>query len=213
MSAHDSWFRKTSWSAADATEFERRLARSRTQKAQYLHIQAGHLAETGKARLAAPAIELASRCLSEDRHRFFETSAHLTIAEANGTLGRRDEALKAYRAAVSAEAKTRGMRCCAYLSYAWFVVTHGLAAEFGNVLKAMESMEDGDLVFPIAQYKFFASLALISQELGDSDNAQRMARNALKAESSAAPFARHREVGIVKNIDKSIQKRIRQIAA
>jgi hypothetical protein len=213
MSVRDSWYRKTSWSPADATEFEQRLARSRTQRAQYLHIQAWHLAETGKARFAAPAIELANRCLREDLQGFFVVSTHLTIAEANSTLGRKDQALTAYRAAVSAEAKKRGMRCCAYLSYAWFVITHGMADEFGDVLKAMESMEDGDLILPIAQYKFFASLAIISHELGDIDNARRMARNALQAESSAAPFARHRDFGIVKNIDKSIQGRIRKLAA
>lgn len=212
MSTRHDWYRRSTWSAADACDFEQRLSRSRSQRAQYLHIQAGHLAETCKARLAGPAIALASRCLEEDPNGFFEVSAHLTIAKANGTLGNKVGALEAYRAAVKAEARQPG-RYCAYLEYAWFAVTNDLTDAFGDVLDAMESMEEGDLAFPIAQYKYFASLALISNELGDVANARRMARNAVEAETRAAPFARHKDLGIVRNVEPAIQKLIRRLAA
>lgn len=176
MGTRDDWFRKESWSVADAAEFERRLSKSRGQRTQYLKLQAWHLAETRKARLAAPAIALANRYLNEDPGGFHEVEAHLIIAQANATLGNTGDALKAYRAAVKAESGKRGIRSCAYLSYAWFAATNGLTAEFGKVLKSMESMEEGDLTFPISQYKYFASLALISKELREEENARRMAR-------------------------------------
>jgi len=180
---------------------------------QYLKLQAWYLAETHKPKLAVPAIALANRYLEEDPGGFHEVEAHLIVAEANVTLGNTADVLEAYRAAVRAESKGRGPRSCAYLSYAWFVATNALAAEFDHVLRAMESVEEEDLVFPISQYKYFASLALISNALRDGKNARRMARNALEAEARAAPFARHKDLGIVKNINPSIQKRVRQLAA
>lgn len=36
MSTRRDWYRRSTWSAADAFEFERRLSRSRSQRAQYL---------------------------------------------------------------------------------------------------------------------------------------------------------------------------------
>jgi hypothetical protein len=213
MTASDDWYRKETWSVADAAEFDRRLKRSRGQRTQYLKLQAWHLAQSRKTSLAAPAIALANRYLEEDPGGFFEVEAHLIIAEANTTLRDTSGALRAYRAAVKAEARKRGIRCCAYRSYAWFAATNGLADEFDDVLKSMESMEVSDLVFPISQFKYFASLALISKELHDDENARRMARNALEAEAKGAPFARHKDVGVVKGIDPSVQKRVRRLAA
>jgi hypothetical protein len=213
MSTRDDWYRKTSWSKSDAAEFELRLSKSRGQRTQYLSMQAGHLAGTGKARLAAPAIALANRYLEEAPGGFFEVSALLSIANANATLGNTSDALKAYRAAVKVESSKRTIRCLANLQYAWYAVSNGVAAEYNEVLEAMESMEDSDLVFPLHQYKFFASLALIAKERSDDQYARRMARNALEAEARAAPFARHKDVGIVKNIEPFIQEQIRQLAS
>ena len=213
MSAHRDWFRKTAWSAQHAADFERNLARSRSQRAQYIKIQAQTLADTGKAQLADAAIQLAHRYLKEDPRGFFETQAHLTIAKASGTKGDVSAALQAYRNAVEAEARKPGLRCCAYLEFAWFVATRGLLEAFDDVLSAMNASQEADLIFPIAQYKYFGALALISNELKDREHARRMARNALEAKARAAPFSRHKGVGVVQGIDGDIQERIRRLAA
>jgi len=213
MRARDDWYRKQTWSAADAAEFDRRLSRSRGQRTQYIKLQAWHLAQTKKPRLADAAILLAKRYLAEDPNGFFEVEAHLIIAEAKTTLRDFPGALHAYRSAVKAETRKRGLRCCAYLAYAWFAASNGLFEEFDDVLKSMESMQEADLLFPISQYKYFGALALISAERQDCENARRMARNALEAETKSAPFTRHKDVGIVSGIDSVTQKRIRQLAA
>lgn len=212
LSAHDNWFRKESWSLDDEEDFERHLSKSRSKRAQYLKLQAWHLSQTLKPELAAPAIGLANRYLSEDPDGIHEVEAHLIVAQANVTLRSKADALSAYRAAVAAEHKKRGIRCSAYLHYAWFVATNGLTEEFEHALQSMELMEKIDLVFPMAQYKYFGSLALISNALHDADNARRMARDALEAEAKEGPFSRYRDAGIVKYIDPLIQARIRQLA-
>jgi tetratricopeptide (TPR) repeat protein len=207
------WFRKETWSADDAADFERRLSRSRGQRTQYLKLQAWHLAGTKKPSLAASAIELVKRYLQEDPGGLFEGEAHLIIAEANATLGDTDGALRAYRTAVEVESGKRSMRHCAYLQYAWYAATNGISGEFENVLKAMEQMDKADLMFPINQYKYFGSIALISEALGDLENARRIARNALEAENRAGPFSWHKDAGVVRNIDATIQKKIQRVAA
>jgi tetratricopeptide (TPR) repeat protein len=207
------WFRKETWSPDDAADFERRLARARGQRTQYLKLQAWHLAGTKKPSLAVPAIELAKRYLQEDPGGLFEGEAHLIIAEANATLGESESALQAYRAAVEVESTKQSMRHCAYLHYAWYAATNGMSDEFANVLKAMEQMDKADLIFPINQYKYFGSLAMISEAFGDLENARRMARNALEAEVKDGPFSRHKDAGIVRHIDASVQMRLRRVAA
>jgi hypothetical protein len=40
-----------------------------------------------------------------------------------------------------------------------------------------------------------------------------MARNALEAEVKDGPFSRHKDAGIVRHIDASVQMRLRRVAA
>jgi tetratricopeptide (TPR) repeat protein len=207
------WFRKETWSADDAADFERRLSRSRGQRSQYIKLQAWHLAGTKKPNLAAPAIELAKRYLQEDPGGLFEAEAQLIIAEASTTLRDTDGALRAYREALDVESRKHRLRSYAYLQYAWYAVTNELTGEFENVLKAMEQMDKADLIFPINQYKYFGSLALISEAFGDIENARRMARDAVEAEKKGGPFSRHKDAGIVRGIDASILRKLRRVAA
>jgi hypothetical protein len=213
MSRRGDWYRRQTWSEADAAEFERQLRRSRTQRTQYLKLQAWHLAETRRPDVAEAAIGLANRYLSEDPGGFFEVEAHLIVARAKTTLRDIPLALEAYQTAVKLEAKKRGPRYCAYLEYAWFAATNDLSVVFDSVLSAMQSMEEADLVFPLAQYKYFGSLALISAAMQDWENARRMARDAIKAQGRAAPFARHKDVGTVTEVDPAVERRIRHLAA
>jgi hypothetical protein len=139
---------------------------------------------------------------------------YLTIASANVTKGDIPSALQAHRNAIDSESHLSGIRCRAYLEFAWFVTTHDLTDSFQEALTVMESMQDVDLIFPITQYKYFGSLALISHAFGDREHARQMANNALEAaQKVAGPFSRHKNVGIVKGIDESIQRRIWKLAA
>jgi hypothetical protein len=212
MSAEE-WFRCTTWSAAEAAEFERKLARSRGQRTQYLRIQALTLAETNNPTVARPAILLANQYLEEEPRGPFRVQALCTIARASTTVKDVDGAIDAYRRAIEAE-RFGGIRCRAYLEFAWFATTRGLSDLFDEVLAAIEnSFQPNDLIFPITQYKYFAAIALISDALGDSENASRMARNALQAASKhEGPFRRHPDVGMLVGRDEKIFRKIKQLA-
>ena len=207
------WFRRRTWSAADEANFERKLARARGRRSEYLRIQALTLAETEDPSLAGPAIALANRQLQEDPDGIFRAQVLCTIARAYASKGDVAGAVDAYRRAVRAE-EERGVRCCAYLQFAWFAVNRDLKEFYEEVLGMMDSsMKDGDLVFPAAQYQYFGALALISRATGDSENAARMARSALEAAmKQQTPFDRHPAVGLVGDTDAAVHREIQRLA-
>src|SRR5690349_9374034 len=84
--SNNEWFRRTTWSDADRVDFSARLKRSRGagNKAQYLRIQAGHLADVGHH---AAAIELLDQLLAEFPERVELAQAHAQKAKSLADLG------------------------------------------------------------------------------------------------------------------------------
>jgi len=214
MGGKSDWYRRTTWTPKDAAEFERRLSRARTQRSQYLRIQSLTLAEQGDPKLADVAIELARRSLAEDPDSVFTAELHLTIAQAYATKGDMASAVKAYREAMQAEKKKGQIRCMAYLQFAWFAATRELTELYEEALDALNAMQPEDLVFPITQYMYFGTLAIICDHWGDSKYARRMARNAMNAaKQQVGPFPCHRTVGLVEGIDPRVRQKIEALAS
>ena len=95
------WYRNESWSEEISADFERRLARSRHQKAQNLTLQGFHLI----ARHPMVARKLLQRAVTMEVR--FETQRALSfLAMANLALGKVDEALEAYEAALGRQGPT-----------------------------------------------------------------------------------------------------------
>ena len=208
------WYRKTSWGKEDQQDFEERLARSRSQRTQYIKIQASYLEGTKKRKLALPAIQLVDQYLEEDPGGFFEVQAYLIRARALVTLKDFEGAVASYQKAVKLEAASSGgNRSCAYLDYALFVARNNLHDCFEDVHEALEQMEEMDLIFPVSQLKFFGSLAIFLDRSGDSVEAKRMASMALSAIEKPSPFSRHPEAGVVQGVDGKFLKRLCKIAA
>jgi tetratricopeptide (TPR) repeat protein len=89
------WYRNTDWSPAIAEDFEARLARSRSQKAQYLSLQGMALVP----KHPEVAASLLRRAIQLDDP--FETVRALaTLAQTHLALGNLEEALEAYEAAL-----------------------------------------------------------------------------------------------------------------
>ena len=186
------WFRKTTWSETDAKDFAERLSRSRGQRSEYLRIQAATLVDAGELQLADAAVRLANQYLQENPDGIHRSWVCATVARACELKGDLVGAAKAYRCAIEEEELRPNVRYCAYIDFAWFASTRGLSELFDDVLAAMRtSFQEADLTFPMAQYKYFGALALISHAQGDVENASRMARNATQAsQKKASPFSR-----------------------
>jgi tetratricopeptide (TPR) repeat protein len=115
------WFRRSTWSDADREDFNARLKRSRGDgnKAQYLRIQAGHLADAGHH---AVAIELLDRLFAEFPQRIELAQAHSQKAESLAQLGQTEAAVKEYRAALQTERDFPNVQTNAWLDFGWLIV-------------------------------------------------------------------------------------------
>lgn len=208
------WYRHERWDQEIALQFEARLARSRSSRGEYLRIQAYSLAATREAGSAGPAIELAKRYLILEPDGYAAAQMYATMALAHETQGDRAAAVAAYRDATRLEQEKSGVRGYYYLDFAWFAASHGLSDFYEEVLSAMAaSRKEQDLMFPINEYRYFASLAFIAADAGDSSAAARMAGNALLAASrTAGPFARLPGAGLCGPTDDVHQERLERLA-
>src|SRR5687768_2981782 len=110
------WYRKTEWSEGIAAGFETRLARSRSQRAQYLSLQGQALIAT-EPRVAVGLLERAV-ALNDG---FETTRAAGYLAQARLALGDVDGALAAYEFALEAQLRQPNIIGAAAADYAFVV--------------------------------------------------------------------------------------------
>ena len=205
------WYRRSTWSDEDAKEFENKLMRTNTKnRAQYLRIQAYHLVE---ASLQVPSLQLLDRLLIEypDDHQIAQ--AQYQRAEIFLQLNRIEEAIAAYRQAMDAQRKKPNVRTDAYLGFVWFVANTSHTSLFDEALEVLKEF-GGDEAFPVEQFKYFASLAMIHAAKGNRTIASTHAKRALTAmNAKESKFRYHHNLGLVHDVDSIIVERLKIIAA
>ena len=202
------WFRNKEWNAEIASSFNERLGRAR-RKEQYLRIQASTLANTHPT----VSLELLDRYfeLPDD---FDHAQAHVDRATALLTLGRTDEAIEAYEAALTREAAFPKLLTGAYLEMPFLVAVGKIRNMYERSLELLEAHEDR-LMFPVDHFRWHAAKALIAADSQLSEVATRHANQALEAASAQqSGFRYHSSVGLVKeDYDKVIKVLAAQLAA
>jgi tetratricopeptide (TPR) repeat protein len=205
------WFRRETWTANDEKEFFDRLARSRkvSNKAQYLSIQARHLSQTGETKLIGEALKLLDLVLAEYPEPVFLAVVQHQRAKCLQALVRNDEAIDAFRAALS---RQRLGRCIVpaslYLDFADFVLTLRRTELFPETLSVIEEFGDSELM-PIQRYRSAVIRAFMYELHGDIQKARSFAKAALAASAETeSVFRYHRDLGVVRTFDEEIQKRL-----
>ena len=207
------WFRRETWSAADAEDFDRRLLRARPHnRAQYLRIQAVHLAEAQPPCYSA-ALDLLDRVISGYSDSMELAQVHSQRAECLVALERPDAAIAAFRQAMAQERAFPQFRTTAYLLFAYFVATQDLRELFAEARRALAEFGTDD-VFPYQHFYHNAALALISSQTGDHQAAELCARRALEAAGrKTSPFPRHPTFGLVDRLNPKVLGRLTRLAA
>jgi len=166
------WYRNEDWSDAIAGDFERRLARSRHQKAQNLSLQGYHLIP----RHPDVARELLVRAVEIGD--VFETPRALGfLATAHLALGELDDALAAYERAMELQIANPTITAVQPLDYIFLV---GVFERFDRLATAepiADALPDESLFGPDSQV--FAGKALVYHLCGRTDEARRYASLAL----------------------------------
>src|SRR5687767_401449 len=148
------WFRRTTWTDQDREDFDARLKRSRDagNKAQYLRIQAFHLAEVGNEECS---IELLDRLFVEYPVKGELAQAHNQKASSLARLGKIAAAIEEYRAALQAERDFPNVRTNAWLDFGWLVVENQLSDLYDEVLRILKEFRDeSGLKFPASEYSY-----------------------------------------------------------
>ncbi|HTQ03841.1 MAG TPA: hypothetical protein VMI54_08280 [Polyangiaceae bacterium] len=202
------WFRKTSWTEADRVDFEKRLARSRpASRAQYLRIQAAHLAEAGEH---GAALALLAELLENYDAPIHRAQALLQRAQSCDALDDVAGSLEAYRAALAAERETQNVRTRVGFEFPLFVARRNLQGAFVEALSVLESAES-QATFTADRFEVAAARSLIAWSRGDADRAKTHAAIALQAAAERhSGLSRHPTVGLVR-ADPALLERLRAL--
>jgi tetratricopeptide (TPR) repeat protein len=207
------WFRRTTWSDADREDFNAHLRRSRgaRNKAQYLRIQACHLAEAGRH---ADAIELLDRLFAEFPERFELAQSHAQKADSLARLGQIAAAIEEYRAALQAEREFPHVRTNAWLDFGWLVVERELTDLYEEAARTLQEFRDSaGIAFPSTAYAYSAIQAVLHAARGDKARAREFARQALtEADKVHSGFRYHPRLGLVGSERHTFEERLKALA-
>jgi tetratricopeptide (TPR) repeat protein len=210
--ARDDWFRRTTWSALDAADFQARLKRSRgnASKAQYLRIQAVYLAEAGNHEAA---LSLLDQQLRDHPTSFETTQSLLQRAQSLDALDHQEEAIASYRASLKAQTDFPNVRSGVELYFAWFVVMRKLASLYDDALRLLEQYESRPGIrLPVEQFRCAVVRAFIADERGQTDASRHFAvraRQAAAADHSGLRY--HPKLGLAEPIDSEVAQRLAAI--
>ncbi|TVP68824.1 MAG: hypothetical protein EA339_15560 [Rhodobacteraceae bacterium] len=200
------WFRNTSWSPEIEANFLQKLGRAR-EKAQYLRIQAFHLEESHPT----VALDLLEQYfhLGDDLHM---AQAYVQRARALTALGRIEDALLSYDAAIERERQYPQVKTTALLDYVGLIVKAKIDQMFSPALKLLD--EHGDSwVFPVERYRADGARALLLEHFGRHKEAQVAATSAMTAASEThSGFRYHQDLGLVPASEDAFWIRVKTLA-
>jgi len=203
--ARDDWFRNSDWNDAIEEAFFEKLRRARN-KAQYLRIQAGTLAE----KHPRVALRLSDQYLLLGDH-FDVAQAHVDRASAYLSLGQIEEAIQSYEEALGAESRHPSLKTSAYILLPFVIATQRLNSRYALAMQILDQHRTR-LMFPIDHFQWHATRALIANDLGDTAEARKHAHRALEqAAADHSGFRYHAALGIVGDGYKDLREQLARI--
>jgi tetratricopeptide (TPR) repeat protein len=206
----DDWYRNTEWNSAIESEFFTRLNRARSQRDQYLVIQAGTLASLKPD----DALRLLEHYFSTRTDPFHDVRAHDARAQACLAKGDVNGAIEAYKAALERENEFPNFQTNARVDLPYLVARERIDSEFDFALSTLGNAVDDANPFPIYHFKFHAAYALILSAQGKDEDAKSHAEEAIKAAQITKTGLRyHQSLGLVGSKEMAVVKAIYQLGA
>jgi tetratricopeptide (TPR) repeat protein len=162
----DDWFRNTTWNDAVEQAFNEKLSRAR-RKEQYLRIQACTLARSHPD----VALRLLDRYFAM-KDNFDHAQAFVDRATAFLTLGRIDEAIDSYNAALAREAEFPNLLTQAYLDLPYLIAVRAVRNQYHHAIQLLEK-HTNRLMFPVDHFRWHTALALMAADVGQAALAQK----------------------------------------
>ena len=206
--AQEDWYRNKTWDSDIEKVFRAKLSRARSQRPQYLLIQAGYLVERH------PLVTL--RLIGE----YFETDDDFHIPSAFGIraaalckIGDVAKAVDAYKKALAWEKDHPFHITNARIDLPKLIVDHQIFREYDYALDILVNrFNESDHAFPMTRYLWNGCNAIIAKESGQIAEAQQFAESALRAAAQTeSPFRYHRTVGLVPNANDEFGRHLKRI--
>ncbi len=191
----DDWYRNKDWNESIEDFFYSKLKRARTQRDQYLVIQALTLAENHPK----VTLRLVNEYFVSRKDQFDDVRALLAKANAYFALNDLERCIVAFKEVLEREKEFPKHQTGVYLDYPYLVANRKIEHEYTTALNVLDEHVDR-LTFPLDHFKWHASKALINN---DGSEAQK-ALDAAKIKRSGFRF--HQDVGLVgKEHEKTIK--------
>jgi tetratricopeptide (TPR) repeat protein len=206
--SQDDWYRNESWNDRIESNFFKKLDRARTQRDQYLAVQALTLA-SHDPKTTLRLVEIYFDTRTHESHDF---QAFLARAEALEELGEFKSSVEAYKAGIAWNTEHPNIQPGFELQLAYLVGTRNLSSFYDLALTLLESMEETG-TFPLETFKRHAAAALVYQDVGEEQLARSHAAKAVAAaEIRESGFQYHQDIGLVSEAHKSVVRRVRKLA-
>ena len=206
--SRDSWYRNEAWDPAIEAAFFEKLARARSQRDQYLVIQALTLSDK-EPEVALRLVDTYFETKSGD---FENMRALLARAQAYEKLDDLPRAIECYKDVLAREAEFPNHLSGTSLTLPYLIACREVTEEYDFAIELLRKSTD-DLAFPIAHFHWHASLALILNDQGHREEAREHARSSVKiAKIRRSGFRYHQELGLVGEEQKNIVRKMHRLA-
>jgi hypothetical protein len=206
--AADKWFRQTNWTEQIEREFFVKLDKARTQRDQYLVIQAITLAGA-QPEAALRLVDIYFKTKTSNRN---DVRALDARAQANRALGRIPQSVSTMKEILEVERERPGFKTNTFTDFPYFVAVSRLSSEYDAALKTLIDRE-ADLAFPISRFKWHAAMSIIHAERGNLTLAKVHANLAINASSVVElGLQYHPELGLVDDRFGDVVAELRRIA-
>jgi hypothetical protein len=159
------WYRNTDWNEAIETDFFERLSRSKSQRDQYLVLQAHHISES-YPEVSLRLIQLYFTTKTDDFH---DDRAHRVAANANFALGGHVAALDAYLAALpNADETEKKLYVGSPIEFAFLAARYRSGSHFASALTQLESVTLPDQTQVDRRFRYLSARALLLAETGQN---------------------------------------------
>jgi hypothetical protein len=144
---------------------------------------------------------------------FDHAQAYVDRATALLTLGRINEAVDSYSAALARELVFPNLLTQAYLDLPYVIATRGIRGQYSYAMQLLEQHK-ARLMFPVDHFRWYAACALIAAETHGSVAAKAHAQRALDAAAlDHSGFRYHPTVGLVTDQYDGLIQRLKTYAA
>lgn len=206
--SRDAWYRNTHWSPDIEAHFRQRLARSRSQRDQYLVIQAIYLSRSHPE----VALRLIDQYFDTRTGTFDEGRALTARAAAQEALGFFDDAVATYFRVLDLERARPSQQSDTRFALPYLVATRGLSQWYQEMLE-LPSNFDMSTPFPVNLFRLNAALAIILDSTGFASRARDFARKGLGfASITTNQIGHHSNLGLVGSRNENTLKRLRAIS-